>query len=199
MCGLSSKVEVTYLGTIAATFEVSDCSRAPARNLEESDFELLGNDMPIDISESSRTILDRKAAAFVTIVLDNSPSVTAANAVDVVADAALAYANVALSNTEQIYLSVASFSRRFTVLMERPQTTSREFAVRLSPIESMEQEAIRPTYSVPTSMRWLSLNMFKTITASVIARVLSRSVRYSFSQMVMIMLASKPSTKPKRL
>ncbi|MEE2788013.1 MAG: VWA domain-containing protein, partial [Myxococcota bacterium] len=103
-------------GAIAAAFEVSTCMNAPAPNLVEADFALFENGEPIDAVEASRTILDRKAAAFVTIVLDNSPSVAAANAVDAVADAALAYVTTALTDTEQVYVSVASFSRRFTVL-----------------------------------------------------------------------------------
>ena len=98
-------------GAIAAAFEVSTCVNEPPPNLVEADFSLFENGEPIDAVEASRTILYRKAAAFVTIILDNSPSVAAANAVDAVADAALAYVNTALAETEQIYLSVASFSR----------------------------------------------------------------------------------------
>ena len=103
-------------GAIAAAFEVSSCANEPAPNLAEDHFALFENGGPIDAVEASRTILDRKAAAFVTIVLDNSPSVAAANAVDAVADAALTYVTTALTNTEQVYVSVATFSRRFTVL-----------------------------------------------------------------------------------
>ena len=103
-------------GAIAAVFEVSTCLNQPAPNLVEADFALFENGEPIDAVQASRTILDRKAAAFVTIVLDNSPSVAAANAVGAVADAALAYVTTALTDTEQVYVSVASFSRRFTVL-----------------------------------------------------------------------------------
>ena len=105
-------------GAIAAAFEVSGCDGQAAPNLREADFAVLEDGEPIDATEASRTILDRKAAAFVTIVLDNSPSVAAAGAVDAVADSARAYVKTALTNTEQVYVSVASFSRRYTGLVD---------------------------------------------------------------------------------
>ena len=123
-------------GAISSAFEVSTCNNQPAPDLRESDFTVLEDGIAIDGSESSRTILDRRAAAFITIVLDNSPSVAAAGAVNAVADSALAYVYTALNDTEQVYISIASFSRRFTVLTDY----SDDFEMMRQAIESYRQD-----------------------------------------------------------
>ncbi|MEE3120016.1 MAG: VWA domain-containing protein, partial [Pseudomonadota bacterium] len=102
---------------VAAAFTVSDCDGNPVAGLQDADFEIYEDGERND-REAQKVVLDRSAAAFVTIVLDNSSSLADANAQDAVADAALAYIDAAFECSSSVYVAVATFSRNFTTVLE---------------------------------------------------------------------------------
>ena len=89
----------------------------PVAGLQDADFEIYEDGERND-REAQKVVLDRSAAAFVTIVLDNSSSLADANAQDAVADAALAYIDAAFECSRSVYVAVATFSRNFNTVLE---------------------------------------------------------------------------------
>ena len=114
--------------SVAAAFEVTDCDGQPIAGLVDRDFRLFEDDEPIDAAEASKVVLERRAQAFVTLVLDNSPSVRAADATDAVADAAKAYIEAAFECSDAVYIAIAQFSRRFELVINHTANRDRLLA-----------------------------------------------------------------------
>ena len=70
------------LGSIGVAFGLYTCEGEGVTDLEAVDIALTENDVLVSPSESSATLLDRKAEAYVTLVLDNSPSVATNGALE---------------------------------------------------------------------------------------------------------------------
>ncbi|MEE2788707.1 MAG: VWA domain-containing protein [Myxococcota bacterium] len=102
-------------GAVATAFEVRTCADEPVPHIAEARFDLFENGIAMDAVEAALTHLERTPSIFITVVLDRSGSV-AANAMDAIADAALAFVNTALNDTQHVYIGLASFDRSFTIL-----------------------------------------------------------------------------------
>ncbi|MEC8022932.1 MAG: VWA domain-containing protein, partial [Myxococcota bacterium] len=104
------------LGSIAVAFGLYTCDGAGIVDLKASDIILTENDALISPSESSATLLDRTAEAYVTLVLDNSPSVATNGALEDAVQGALDFADqLFIGDTGTTYVRVAFFSKSFTV------------------------------------------------------------------------------------
>ena len=96
---------------VAFVFSVTTCSGEPVIGLTTEDFEVYEDDEPIVRSEADAIILDRTADAFVTLILDNSPSVAAANGVEAVTAAAIRYAEKVMEDAS-VKVGVYFFSKK---------------------------------------------------------------------------------------
>ncbi len=86
--------------SVAVVFAVDSCDGKPVIGLKAEQFEVREDGETVLATESSVTILQRQAEVFVSLVLDNSPSVKAAGALDSAVDAAKAYASAILEDSE---------------------------------------------------------------------------------------------------
>ncbi len=106
--------------SIAVLFAVDTCKGEPVVGLQQSkqkkDFSLYENNSLISETEASATILPHKYEAFVTLLMDNSPSVKAAGALTKTITAAQGFVDQVMSDSaRQVQIRVAVFSKKYSV------------------------------------------------------------------------------------
>ena len=116
---LATRIAQPTKSAVAVAFSVATCEGKAVTGLATDDFDILEDDKPIVGSEASATILDRKAQVWVTLVLDNSPSVGAAGGVDAVADAAISFVESLFADGGSgVQVSVHFFSKKVVVKLD---------------------------------------------------------------------------------
>ncbi|MDP6944232.1 MAG: hypothetical protein QF464_08790, partial [Myxococcota bacterium] len=107
------------VGSIAVAFSVYTCDGVGVVDLTGEDFTLTEDGDAISATEAQASILERDAEAFVTLVLDNSPSVASSGAVDAAVDAALGFVDKLFADgTGTTHVRVAFFSQFFEVKLD---------------------------------------------------------------------------------
>jgi hypothetical protein len=100
--------------SVAVVFGVEDCNGNPVPGLSATDFTLYEDGEPVSVAESNATILPRTAEIYVSLVMDNSPSVRTAGALDKAVSAATEFVDrvIAGSSAGEVKIAVLFFSKR---------------------------------------------------------------------------------------
>ena len=124
-------------GSIAAAFSVYSCDGVGVAGLTSGDFTVTEDGEAISATESQASVLEREAEAFVTLVLDNSPSVTSAGALDDAVDAAIGFVDRLFADgSSTTHVRVAFFSESFE---EKLDYSNDKWAV-LAAVESLRDD-----------------------------------------------------------
>ncbi|MDP6942534.1 MAG: VWA domain-containing protein, partial [Myxococcota bacterium] len=116
---LATRVAQPTVGSVAVAFSVATCEGEPLVGLGPSSFAIYEDGEPISATESGADILPREAVTYVTLVLDNSPSVKAAGGLqDAVAAAKGFAASLMTDDPLSVRVAVAVFSLAFELRQE---------------------------------------------------------------------------------
>jgi len=111
-----TRINTPSKSSIAVVLSVDSCSGDPLTGLQAKDFKLSEDGKPISKTESQATLLQRTPEVFISLVIDNSPSVKASGSLNEVVTAALAFTDKVMlgTGTRKIYVGVWYFSKALT-------------------------------------------------------------------------------------
>ena len=99
--------------SVAVIYGVETCQGKPVTGLSSKDFQLFEDGKTISKTESQATILQRTPEVYISLVMDNSPSVRASGSLDEVVTAALDFTDKVMSGSDarKVYVGVWFFSK----------------------------------------------------------------------------------------
>lgn len=129
---LDTRVGQPTAFSITTAFVATDCGGAGIGGLTTDKFEIQENGKPIVAKESAAVILPRSAEPYLTVVLDNTPTVRTSGAVDALVDGALALVDSLGTAAPSARVAVVWFSLKTDV----KQDFTNDFAKAKAAIEA---------------------------------------------------------------
>jgi hypothetical protein len=106
------------ISSVAVVFAVDTCEGIAVVGLDLEDFSIYEDDKAISPTEAQATVLSREVEVYISLVMDNSPSVKAAGALEQAVEAALVFVGDLMTGTQasNVRVSVSFFSKKLELI-----------------------------------------------------------------------------------